>query len=661
MWNRLRGLALLILFSFLLPWPVQAQQAARAAIGAPELDAFPLIEIYLDVHDAQGRFVHGLQADQVLVLENGNGIPASAIEEIRPGVQVVVAINPGPSFGVRNSRGISRYDYLKTDLSNWARSRIGSTLDDWSLIITNGQEVSHISDPNQWLAALEKDETNARDAEPNLDSLFRAVTLAADPSERSGMGRAVLYITPPLEGQLNQPLDNLISQAKQQAVSIFIWAIVPAGAPSSTTGMKNLINLAEQTGGQILTYSGEETLPNPEEYLAPLRLIYRLAYQSSITAGGQQQLAVRIHDDPATIESTPRTFGIDLQPPKPAFISPPIEIKRTLVTPAPSQGTAEPASAELPAAEPAEAELLPTEHGLQVVFDFPDGRSRPLAQTALYVDGALVDKNLEPPFDQFSWALDSYQANGTHILQVQVTDTLGLTGSSIDLPVFVLVDTPQKNTWLTLQRSLPLLTVLLVIVAGAILLLVLLVGGRLRPATQRVPRSQTRKSDPLTQPVAIQEDASHQQQGWANRLHWPQRHIAPKAHAFLSRISDSDTLSTAPPTPITTYEVTLGSNSSLSTLVLDDPSVEGLHARLLRLEDGSFRLSDEGSVAGTWVNYSPVSKSGTQLVHGDLVHIGRVGFRFTLRQPTQVRKPVIFPDTLQSATAKPRPNQEPPP
>ena len=73
--------------------------------------------------------------------------------------------------------------------------------------------------------------------------------------------------------------------------------------------------------------------------------------------------------------------------------------------------------------------------------------------------------------------------------------------------------------------------------------------------------------------------------------------------------------------------------------------MEGLHALLSRKRDGTFRLKDQGSVAGTWVNYAPVSQGGTQVEHGDLIHIGRVGFRLLLGKPTQPRPPkIVFED-----------------
>ena len=49
------------------------------------------------------------------------------------------------------------------------------------------------------------------------------------------------------------------------------------------------------------------------------------------------------------------------------------------------------------------------------------------------------------------------------------------------------------------------------------------------------------------------------------------------------------------------------------------------------------------SVAGTWVNYAPVSISGSQLQHGDLIHIAKKGFRFTLSRPTRPRRTVVTP------------------
>lgn len=575
------------------------------------------------------------------VLEDGRSLSAVEIKELRPGLQVVVAMNPGPSFAVQNSKGISRYDYLVQALGTWAKNRQGTTLDDWSLLTTGGPEASHVSDSMDWFSAVMTETLNAREITPSLDTLFQAVNLAADPTPRPGMGRAVLFITPPIEGQIGISLENLAAQAQQQGVRIFIWLISPVGAPLTEAG-EHLAELANQTGGQLAVFSGEEDIPDPEVYLESLRSIYFLAYDSHITGSGAHELVVEIQTGDGPLTTNTQVFDLDIQPPNPAFISPALEIRRK---PPEAQAALE--------GEISTEAFDPQEHALEVLVDFPDGRMRPLASTSLFVDGVLVAENHEPPFNQFTWDLRAYNNSGPHLLRVEARDSLGLTGSSIETVVNIIVENPEQSVWNSLYRHRPILTVLSVLLAGAVLFLVLLVGGRIRPLTLGVPQRRRRKSDPVTQPVQVRhEPASRRLPNWVNRLQWPQRHVASKAYAFLARITETETAPSVTPIPITAQEVTLGSNTDLATLVLNDASVEALHARLIRKDDGSFRLADEGSVAGTWINYTPVSQEGTQLEHGDLIHIGRVGFRFTLRQPGQVRKPVV---TLEEPHKEARP------
>ena len=194
----------------LIATPTGAQSGAVASLNAPNSKAFPLITAFLDVHDSQGNFIHNLQADQVTILEGENQIPADSLTKLQPGVQAVVAINPGASFAIRNAQAISRYDLLKQALGDWAMGRQGSSIDDWSLLITGGAAISHTSDPAKWLSGLEADQVDARTAQPSLDTLARAVVLASDTTLRQGMTRAVLFITSPIEGQIDQPLKGLL-------------------------------------------------------------------------------------------------------------------------------------------------------------------------------------------------------------------------------------------------------------------------------------------------------------------------------------------------------------------------------------------------------------------------------------------------------------------
>ncbi len=637
MFQRFFGYSVFLLLFFTLSLPASAQTAASATVSTPVLDNFPQVEAYLSVHDGQGQFVYGLSASDVHVDEDGNTRQVTSLSELRLGVQLVVAISPSSTFAVRNSQGVSRYDFLAAALENWATSRQGSTLDDLSLVITNGATASHVSDPMNWLAALQTNSANGRDADPDLSTLLSAVDLAADPSPRPGMSRVVLFIAAPVEGQqVSIPLENLASRAAQLGVRIYVWMVTPPGAPI-TPGATRLIELAEATGGRVDNVTAEQAVPGLEEYLDPLRSIYQLVYELGVTSNGSHQLVVTVETPEEQLTTPAQNYELNIQPPDLAFISPVLEITRR--PPEPTAGSL--STAEIPLSD-----YLPDRQPLQILVDFPDGRARPLKETTLFVDGEAIAKNTQAPFDQFTWDLSGYTTTATHTLQVQAEDLLGMTGSSIHTVVQVTVEEPALNPWWVIVRNAPVLVPMAILLLAAVLLLALLLGGRIHPQTFGIPQRFRRQREAAVRTAAKtaplkSEASSRHLSNWVNRLQWPQRRITPQALAFLTRTAEDGEGYKTAPIPITSDEVTLGSDPKLATLVLNDLSIDGLHARLIRTEEGSFHLYDQGSIAGTWINYIPVSLEGEVIEHGDLIHVGRVGFRFTLRNPDKVRRPVV--------------------
>jgi hypothetical protein len=628
--NRRFGVFLSGIILVLTALPVLAQSSASASLSSPIMRDFPRIEAYLQVKDESGHFVTNLDASQLTAIEDNQPLPVNELWLERPGAQFVVALNPGPSFALRNSQGSSRSSFIQRALVAWAVNRRGSDIDDLSLLTTNGAETSHVSEPLAWSKAITLEEIDARQAVPSMDTLFRAVEIAADPSPRTGMGRAVLFITTPLEDQNEVTIQNLIARAKSQGVSISIW-MVPVPGAYYPNAEKQFQEITSQTGGQLFTYTDEQPGLEVEGLLEPFRPVYRFAYQSQIRASGSHQLAVDVQAPTVAATTPPVNFELNIEPPAPAFVSPPLEVLRLPPTD----------EAGKPIEDSPANDYQPDDQEIEVLVTFPDERPRDVVRTSLYVDGQLVQENRLPPFERFNWDLSAYDVTASHMLRVEAEDELGMVGSSIERLVQVTVEQPVFSPWSWVFRNAPTLSILGVVVAGAVLLLVLLLGGRLRPRQPGTMSAARRRSDPVTQPVPVKTEAPSQRvSGWANRLHWPQRNIPPQAYAFLSRITEVEPEAIATPMPITSGEITLGSDPNLATMVLNDPSVEGLHARLLRKEDGSFRLIDEGSIAGTWINYTPISREGAPLEHGDLIHIGRVGFRFTTRQPTQVRKAV---------------------
>jgi hypothetical protein len=630
----------------LLPWlllaaaaPAFAQAPSGARLYPPDTELFPRIQAYLDVYDESGGFVHGLQAGDVSLLEDDRPVELSEFTELHPGVQVVFALNPGDSFTIRNSQGASRYDLIAAALADWAKRRLGSTVDDISLLVTGGPARTHFIDPAQVPEALQEYNPAGSNLAPNLDTLLQALDIAADPAQRLGMARTILFITSPLQGDAALGLQDVILRATELGVRIHVW-MVASSDDFESSGSAQLRALADGTGGEFLAFSGAEDLPSPEAYLDRLRNLYRLVYESKISSGGTHRLEVRLEGASAPGSGAEVAFDLALQPPDPAFISPVAEIVRHV----PPENRSIWQQSSL-------ADLTPDGLPLTILVDFPDGQSRQLASTRLLVDGELVAEHTAPPFDQFVWDISAYTETQQHVLQLEAVDALGLTGRSIETPVQIVVELPQINPLAALAQRWPVLLALAGVLAAAVILLALIVAGKIAPHALRMPagarlmrrrrKAQTEPEQPGDDTLFKPEAGGRRLGGWVNRLHWPQRRLELQAPSYLVQLSEGEGSSPGAPVSITADEITLGRDKSLAMLVLEDESVEGLHARLLRNPDGTYRLLDEGSAAGTWVNYSRVAPEGTTLKHGDLIHIGRAGFQFRLRDLRQVPKPAI--------------------
>lgn len=632
MFFRLARIPLALMSLWVLTFePVYAQtvepEGGQIWLAGPDTTEFPQISLHFDIRNGQGGFLHGLDTAAVTILEDNHRVPAGSLTQVHPGVQLVVAVNPGTSFAIRNSQGQSRFDFVKQSLLTWGERRLGSTLDDFSLIGNDVADQSHVTDIDTWIGALGAYQPDARNAEPDLTILARAIDKAADTPPRQGMGKAILFITAPMDEEAGVGLESLRARAGQLGVRVFVWLIASTERFTSQSAQQ-LVNLAEGTGGGYFAYSGLEAIPDPETYLAPLRDIYVLRYPSQVTTGGTHQLAIDVRHEGMEISSDPVAFDIEVLPPNVAFISPRLEIDRRLLL---QEGVDEQI-------------LVPQQENLEILIEFPDGNPRPVESARLYVDDQVVQVNDSPPFDQFVWDLSGYDTSTEHHLMVEVTDSLGLTGTSMETVVTVVIKRDPQTITQILSRNRSWVTGTVVLLAGAVLLLVLIRGGQLRPGFLLQWRRRRRQREPANRPIHPRPVG--RSQGFPaliERLNWTQRRLAPDARAFLMPVSNSGGEDNRLPISISGDDVTLGRNPRMVTYLVDDPCVEEVHARLQCKTDGSFHLSDMGSIAGTWVNYMPVPEDGQFLEHGDLVHLGRVGFRFALKSPDKVRKPVIIP------------------
>lgn len=606
-----------------------AQTAAYAEIVHIDAGNFPKVSALVDVYDANGEFIAGLEPSDIIIYEDAQENKADSISEFNVPIQVVVAINPGPAMAVRDSNAITRFERVVGTLRQWADAQPKDSRDDLSLVSLSGSLINHAK-VNDWFVSLNSFKPDFRNSVSNLQTLAIALDTANTPTPEPGMKRAVLFITPHMD---DPNIDNLVAPLIQRAIDskvrVFVW-FIDAEEFNVSASANAFKLLARQTDGAFFSFSQDETFPDPNLYFAPLRHIYEVTYSSSLTTAGDHTLGFYITAQDTTIPALDKTFSVDIQPPNPIFVSPPLQITR-----------------QPPADDPYNAEVLePSQQIIEIIVEFPDGHKRQLKRTTLYVDGQVVAENTEEPFESFLWDYGAFDENGQHEIIVEAEDVLGLKKSSIGIPVTFTVIHPLSGVKALLARYSSQFVLGAIVFAGLALLVILL-----RSRVKNVPESRRKKDrkareDPLTQPVvalteppvsATKKVKSQPRFGWMGSR---QSHL-PSAPAYLIRLTNGGEPASATPIPVMEKDMTFGTDPVQSMHVLDDPSISPLHARIKQTSEGIFVIIDQGSVAGTWVNYEPVTREGIRLRHGDRIHFGQMQYRFDLSQPPAESEPKV--------------------
>lgn len=609
---------------FSTPYPsVAAQGALTVEIAPPDASAFPVISTLFEVYGADGQFVTGLTAQDVTAIEDGVSIPLDALEESSPGVQLVVAVNPTAALAVRDVKGLSRYDKVKEAIIAWAESRPEENTDDLSLVASGGSLLVH-RPIDEWLRNFSGYTPDTRRGVPSLQALNLALDALELKPTQPGTKKAILFISPHLTPETFDGVDSVIQRANDVDARIFVW-LLDTGAFFTGPGAQALQRLAVETGGQFYPYSGIEALPDLESYLGSLRFLYKATYTSRITQSGTHALSLQVTAGEGQAASPEQTFEVTVEPPSAVLLSPPLQIVR-----------------ETDPEDKYNLETLaPVSQPLEVLVEFPDDHPRTLARTALLVNGQMVAENTAEPFDAFSWDLTPYQASGTLQLAVEIEDTLGLKRTSLSVPVEMTVIQPPSGFAAFLERNRAVVTTGAVALVGIILMLVVVIGGRLRmPSAKDRRKARNAETDPVTQPVIAPTEKPRETK--SSPLSWLRVRpvIAP---AYFSRVTPDGLQAPGAPIALTAREATFGTDPVQATNVLDDPSVSPLHCRLRQDDRGNFTIFDQGSVSGTWVNFETVGREGRRLAHGDIVNIGTLSFRFVMRRAPSVPRPRIIP------------------
>ncbi len=610
----------------------RAQTAAYAEIVAIDAQNFPQISALLDVFNANGGFESNLPASSLTIYEDGQTRTVDTLNQLAVPVQIVVAVNPAPALDVRDTDGNPRFARVVETLGAWANSQPADSRDDMSLVSLSGSLITH-GTVRDWFVSLSSFKPDFRKSNPNLQTLSIALDTANMPTTQPGMKRAILFITPHMDDpNIDNTIAPLIKRAVEAKVRVFVW-FVDAEEFFVSPSANAFKSLALQTSGSFTAFSGIESLPDPNIYFAPLRQIYALTYTSALTTAGDHTLGIYVNTPQGQIPALDKTFSADIQPPNPIFVAPPLQITR-----------------QPPQDDPYNTEILtPVLQVIDIIVEFPDGHTRDLTRTSLYVDGAIVAENTKPPFDRFVWDISAYDNSNQHTIIVEAEDALGLKKSSISIPVTLTVIRAPRGVKALFARYSSYLILGAIALAGLALLGILLRSRTSASAAPNEKKSKRAFEDPLTQPVAALTEPSRSaakktktepRRAGASWLPSKPARVE-DAPAYLVRLVNGGAPASVAPIPVLEKDMTFGTDPVQSMRVLDDPSISALHARIKQTEEGVFMIYDHGSVAGTWVNFDPVPREGRRLSHGDRIHFGGLVYRFDVKQAPPASEPRV--------------------
>ncbi len=591
--------------------PALAQNAPGLVISSPDVSAFPEVSFYLEASNESGTALVDVKGEELTVIEDGQELPVDSIEQIQPGLQIILAFNAGGGMAY-SYQDTTRFQLIKQSLLDWIARQPAQAPDVYHLITNTGEPVKRLQSAAAVFSALQVYQPDLLNAFPASSTLTAALDTAAEPLLASNMKRSILLITALPKGEALDALAGQIERAAQLNVRVNVW-LVGGEEVGESFAAAQLQELASRTGGNYQFFSGPEGLPSPEDYLAPLRYVYQVHYRSAITQAGSYVLKVVLRRSGQELPSNERTFQVLFSLPSPIFLNLPGRVDLSLLSLGKDwQRFFQAAPATVP---------------VQILIEFPDGINRAVQQSRLFVDGALVAENDTAPFDRFTWSPEPATQTRIYNLRVEVQDEHGLVGSSIETPLEVglaqVVSVPSLLT--------PLEEILRIAGVVGVLFLLGLMGWFIARRDRRREAAQAR--------AALAARTRPLDRGSVEHMPLFSR----GAPARLVRLNEEGSPLPGSQIPLQRREITLGNDAHKAMLVFDSPTVGALHARLSH--DGAvFLIADAGSVAGTWLNGRLVT--GKQpLQHGDLIQLGRVKLRFELTQVKNLPQVQVLPYT----------------
>jgi hypothetical protein len=620
---------ILTLFSGQFITTFAQEEENRLDITKLKSDQFPSITLNVLVLDADGRVIRELE--DFRLSEDGIDVEEFQIEPVEVGADVVFVIDANETIsGIDQVGGISRLEKVKNSIIRYANFYMDPLHNDGiSILVPSGPgsqflDKTGMTYANEVINAANLYQPGQLSETPLQRMMVQALETAVINPE-DGRSRSVVLFTD--GSQLSEQLDydSLTSMAQEAGVPIFGLLL---GARADEDEVNNLNRLAEASGGAMKHMPEAESADALFEIVDERSTMEQVAYKSAISTSGNHEIEVSLDDTSAIsvfdLEVSPPSVMVALDNSRPirrvaAELDTPLELMEPLIQPLVAQ------------------------------VDWPDGYPRKLTAVSLLVNDEEVV--IEAPILgtdgvlTFDWNLRHID-QGLYDLQIQVTDELGLQGSSPNVPLAVEVDRPPipiPTATAAPAPTAPPATVtafvepedvpndLVILGAGLFflaffgLLLVLFIIFFSRRRSSSLAAAAT---GPASTAVAYPGDFDPH----VTYVLAPELTAEDIDAAYLEALEHAP--EHAAIIPIIGSNIALGRDPQVAQIPFNDRSVSRLHARIMESQ-GNYRIYDEGSSSGTYVNYERIGLAPRILNDNDEIHFGRVHLRFHLNKKSE--------------------------
>ena len=594
----------------------------RLDLSSADPAGFPTIRLTIISTDGSSNRTP-LPADLVLS-EDGNPIEVLEPASEAIGVDFIFVIDANNNVESRDdSSGLSRREKVRDSIVRFANDFMNpNQLDRVSIVVPDGDQVRFLVDdalfPNEVINEINFYEPADLGVTPLNEMLSEALDKAED-AQAEGRFQAVLLYSD--AGQIDDQLDYDALLAKAQEINVPIFGAILGGVADNNE-INNMERLTLPTRGTSLHMPGSDSTDPIFSTVAENGDQHVIIYRSGINSSGSHEILVEAGGIQDSLE-----IGVEV-------LGPAVEM--ALDNSAPITRVADSHDSPLSAADPMNQPVA-----ARVIW--PDGNPRAIVEASLEVNGSVEESISDPELGEdglltFDWDISNL-GDGTYNLVVNVTDDLGLEGSAEALPVTIAVDIPDAPvevveaspevevvaTQTAVQEEASglannigtigiIIGLLALMFAVALVIFAIVIVRRRRT----IPQTAAAGSAPA---ATFDHDAT--------QVIMPAFAAKKSADAFL------EPLKNAPDhqgnIPLSGNNIAIGRDSKLVQVIFEDKSVSRLHARIIK-KGGGYKLYDEGSASGTYLNYEQLSLEPQDLQENDDIHIGRVHLRFRLAQ-----------------------------